>query len=240
MSLRVKRATPDVIVSHWCKLIENFSFSSRTFYEKLDQAISKRQIPNINSGQIHWPEGSVLSAKRIYLRLVRERLVIDICAAPFGTGFFVSWRLGEIRLRVSFFLLFLLLCSCYWLYGSIYDRYSWDIYRFRHRYPGEFLGIIVAVVAVFFLILFFLRQVVASGLSDLDAVLLRIPILGPFYERFLRPITYYRIDLMLAYQEAVHQAVLEVVDEITTTGGIKPLSELERRPILTELYKRRR
>lgn len=240
MSLRVKRATPDIIVSHWCKLLENLQYSSRTFYEKLDQAISKRQIPNIHTGQIHWPEGSVLSAKRLYLRLVRERLVIDICAAPFGTGFFVSWRMGEIRLRVSFFLLFLLLCFCYWMYGSIYDRYSWEIYRFRILHQNEFIGIIAAAIALFFLILFFLRQVVASGLSDLDAVLLRIPILGPFYERFLRPITYYRIDLMLVYQEAVHQAVLEVVDEITTTNGIKPLTESERKPILTELYRRRR
>lgn len=29
--------------------------------------------------------------KRDYLRITRDRLVFDICAAPFAKGFFVSW-----------------------------------------------------------------------------------------------------------------------------------------------------
>ena len=40
-----------------------------------------------------------------------------------------------------------------------------------------------------------LRSAVGWGLADLDALLLNTPVLAGFYERFLRPITYYRIDL---------------------------------------------
>lgn len=35
-----------------------------------------------------------LSARREYLRVKRRDLILDICAAPFGTGFLVSWWLG--------------------------------------------------------------------------------------------------------------------------------------------------
>jgi hypothetical protein len=41
------------------------------------------------------------------------------------------------------------------------------------------------------------------------------------------------------YQEAVHAAVLEVIDEITAHHGIKSLTEMERKPIFNELYWRR-
>ena len=33
----------------------------------------------------------IASAKREYLRMQRGKYAFDICAAPFGNGFFVSW-----------------------------------------------------------------------------------------------------------------------------------------------------
>src|SRR4051812_33095653 len=101
MSQRFQKATPDIIISHWCKLIENFQHSSLAFYERLHAALHKREIPRLEHGPVWWREGGTLSPKRQYMRIIRERLVVDICAAPFGTGFFVSWRLGEIRLRLN-------------------------------------------------------------------------------------------------------------------------------------------
>src|SRR5207302_6476924 len=32
-----------------------------------------------------------------YLRVLREKNVFDICGAPFGNGFFVSWWCGKMR-----------------------------------------------------------------------------------------------------------------------------------------------
>lgn len=45
---------------------------------------------------ITYPQGSIFSDQRRYLRVERSYLVFDICAAPFAHGFFVSWWQGEI------------------------------------------------------------------------------------------------------------------------------------------------
>ena len=42
----------------------------------------------------------------------------------------------------------------------------------------------------------------------------------------------------MMFQGAVHSAMLEVIDEITNTKGLRALSEAERKPILTDLFKR--
>ena len=47
------------------------------------------------------------SGKRTYLRVSREGLNFDICAAPFGTGYFFSWWLAKIpRILLDFAVLF--------------------------------------------------------------------------------------------------------------------------------------
>ena len=40
------------------------------------------------------------------------------------------------------------------------------------------------------------------------------------------------------FRGAVYSAVLEVIDEITNAKGLRALSETERKPILTDLFKR--
>jgi len=44
---------------------------------------------------VEFHEGGALSAKREYLRVLRREHIFDICAAPYGNGFFISWWLGE-------------------------------------------------------------------------------------------------------------------------------------------------
>lgn len=120
-------------------------------------AIERRAIPDAAQSRVDWREGGVLSAKREYLRVRRKQYTFDICGAPFGTGFFVSWWLTE---------------------------------------PLGCLG---------------------------------------GYIR--RRETYYRIDTALMFQEAVHAAVLEVIDGMTSAKGIRGLSELDRKPILRSLVR---
>lgn len=81
--------------SHWYHLNENLQQSSKEFYNQLTQAIQKRKLPKVSLSQIYHKEGGVVSAKREYLRVKREEYIFDICAAPYGNGFFVSWWLGE-------------------------------------------------------------------------------------------------------------------------------------------------
>ena len=85
-----------VIISHWYQLIEGLQESSQQFYFLLEHAINERQIPNIDISRIDHREGGALSAKREYLRVRRKEYLFDVCAAPFGNGFFISWWLGEV------------------------------------------------------------------------------------------------------------------------------------------------
>lgn len=88
-------STPNfLLVSHWSKLIENFQFSPKEYYSMTQEAMKRREIPDIKVSRIQLSESHMFSAKREYLRVTRGDIIIDIGAAPFGTGFFVSARVG--------------------------------------------------------------------------------------------------------------------------------------------------
>lgn len=67
--------------------------------------------------------------------------------------------------------------------------------------------------------------------------LLAIPVLGWLLLVLIFRETYYKVDSRLMFQDAVHSAVLEVVDAYTSAKGLKALSELERRPRMEKLLK---
>ncbi len=69
--------------------------SPSQFYEMLNGAVKTREIPNIKLSKIYYSEGGILSSKREYYRVIRKEHVFDICAAPFGNSFFISWWLCE-------------------------------------------------------------------------------------------------------------------------------------------------
>src|ERR1700686_3532631 len=95
------------VEGHWHSLIEGFATSSLDFYELVKAAIAKRQIPDLKISQVEWKESGLGSGKRVYLRVSREGLNFDICAAPFGTGYFFSWWLAKIpRVLLDFAVLF--------------------------------------------------------------------------------------------------------------------------------------
>jgi len=165
-----KKASPASVISHWYHLCEGLQASPKEFYTSVEQAVQRRQIPNVQMSRVNWREGGLFSAKREYLRVRRNEYVFDICGAPFGNGFFFSWWLGELE------------------------------------------GCLASLVS--------------------------IPFVGLFFLWLVRPATYYKIDTALMFQESVRQAVNEVIDQMTTAKGIRALSELERKPILREFYRR--
>src|SRR5262245_30612183 len=77
--------------AHWATSCDAFQTSSRDFYRSVDEAIRRREIPELHLSRVVYRESGALSAKREYLRVERRGLHFDICAAPFGTGFFFSW-----------------------------------------------------------------------------------------------------------------------------------------------------
>jgi hypothetical protein len=59
-----------------------------------------------------------------------------------------------------------------------------------------------------------------------------MPLVGRVYERIFAPPTFYAVDTALMFRDAVHKAVLEVVDGMTANKGLRALSEDERKPIM--------
>lgn len=83
------------VFSHWYHLFENLEASSQKTYEEIENVVEGRTLPDTESWSVDHYEGGLLSAKREYLRVQRGDRFFDICAAPFGKGFFVSWWLCE-------------------------------------------------------------------------------------------------------------------------------------------------
>lgn len=172
------RAKSINVFSHWYHLVENLQASPLEFYDSVEKAIERRTVPDSRRTRIDCREGGPLSAKREYLRVKRKEYVFDICGAPFGNGFFVSWWLGGL--------------------------------------PSRFVAMLVALSA--------------------------IPVLGWLFvlpiRLSTRSMTYYQIDTATMFQESVRSAVLEVVDGLTKAKGLRAPTDLERKPILGELFRR--
>ena len=63
------------------------------------------------------------------------------------------------------------------------------------------------------------------------------PFLSAVGKALAKPWTYYRADTASMFQTAVHAAVMEVVDEMTSgVQGVRGLSEGDKKPIMRELF----
>lgn len=89
-------AIPTTIISHWNTMIDELQASSQDFYRALEEGLSQRQIPDTNLSRVNLRQGGIFAGKREYLQVRRGPHIFHVCAAPFGSGFFVSWWLGEI------------------------------------------------------------------------------------------------------------------------------------------------
>jgi hypothetical protein len=159
-------------LSRWHRLFEGLQESSQKVYAAIEEQVQKQNIPNVKLSRVTYSEKGILSAKREYLRVRRQGRIFDICAAPFGNNFFVSWWLGE-------------------NYGFIAN------------------------------------------------LLMPIPYIGPFLVSKLKPETYYTLDTTLMFQDSVHSAVMTAIDAITAGKGQRVMTELEKRPIMSDVFKRK-
>ena len=225
-------AKPVEFISHDPLLIEAMRFSSQEFYARVEEALAARQIPDACVTRVDWREGGPLSARREYLRIQRERFVFDVCAAPFGTGFFVSVWCAERPLRIGI----IMWCLLIGVLGAV--SLSMSLYAFQfHVLLMKYLGLDWegATFAFFgFLAAALVGAVITVG-SNLDLFMIGVPVVGVVYEKYFRAITYYRQDMMSMYKAAVQAAVKEIINEITKAQGISPRSEFEHKPIMREL-----
>jgi hypothetical protein len=215
---------PANVITHWYALVPGFATSSKEFYEAVEAELTERQVPGLEISRVDFAEGGLLSQKREYLRMTRERLVFDICAAPFGTGYFFSSRFAEIPATVKPWELLVVLLASLFITGLVFKFAGWLLAPF-------------ILLAGFLALVYVLRNAVAIGLQDLDAALIKFPVVGPIYERWFRRETYYRHDTRLMYCDTVNVVVKAKVEETTGAKGIKLVRFNEYSPILGELYK---
>lgn len=141
-----------------------------------------------------------------------------MCAAPFGNGFFFSWWLSRIPQRFGVILLGVVLFGAFMSYLILWRSFGFFLAT---------LGMPMLLGTVGLLI--------REGAIPAEEAILEIPIVDSLYERTFSPRTYYRLDTALMYQEAVRNAVMQVVDDLRNEKGLRALSEAESRPHVREL-----
>jgi hypothetical protein len=218
-------------ISHWDRLIEDFQGSSLEFYNSVEKALESRSVPQTHWTRVEHKEGGLGSANRVYFRTQRGKYAFDVCAAPFGTGFFVSWWFTEPPLPFAFIYTLLSLFGVM-IAMDIAFAIGMGIGMVMKGYAfGAFLGICAAglgVPALLWLIGHGIRQGTIPG----ERTVLAMPLIGWIYERIFAPATFYAMDTALMFQKAVHQAVQDVIQCMTDGKGVRALTEAERQPIM--------
>jgi hypothetical protein len=196
------------ISNYWITSPDNFCMSPLEFYTAVENAFQKIKVPGLKIDREEIAEGGLLSDKRIYLRLMRERLAFYICAAPFGTRYFISCRSVYVPPVVKF-----------WHVAAVLAVVGIAFLTLAHLLDAVFV-----VLAMFSLILATIlgfRNVLALKLQNVDALLLEIPVISPIYQLYFRKVTYYRIDTRNVYLETIPKVLRELVDDVTGAKGIK-------------------
>jgi hypothetical protein len=97
-------------------------------------------------------------------------------------------------------------------------------------FEGPLLFIVLIPIALFLMS--------RLGNPDADDSIMSLPLVGSLYRKFFRPLTYYRIDTSEMFQQAVQMAVHEVIDRMTTAQGVRALTEMERKPVMREFFRK--
>jgi hypothetical protein len=213
------------VLDHWIAFHDNFSFSPQEFYEAIEKELQARKIPGLEISREDFAEGGMLSDKRIYLRLFRERLALYTCAAPFGTGYFFSCRTVYVPALVRL-----------WHIIAAFTFFSivgWLLVK-----PLGIMFAAIAMVALMFAVAGVLGNVATAALSDLDTLLLKIPVVSTIYEDWFRADTYYRQDTRMIYLQRIPEIIKELAEDITAAKGVRLEKQYEMPPILGELYRR--
>ena len=224
LGIKSKRVS-DEVLNHWIASADDFTLSPQEFYEAVEKNVATLKVPGLEISREEYAEGGILSEKRVYLRMIRERLAFDVCAAQFGTRYFFSSRTVYSPATVKL-----------WHFIAILFFFSAIFYGLNQYFANPLLPIIIVVGLMVTVALMF-RNVALMGLHDVDAMLLKLPAVGPIYERFFRKDTYYRQDTRLMYLDTLPAMIQKLAEEYTGTKGVKLVRQYQIAPILGELYK---
>jgi hypothetical protein len=213
------------VLGHWIAFHDNFSFPPQEFYEAIQKELSARKIPGLEISREDFAEGGMFSDKRIYLRLFRERLALYACAAPFGSGYFFSCRTVYVPALVRLWHI-IAAFAFFSIVGGLLIK------------PLGMTFAAIAMIALMFALAAVLRNAATSPLSNLDSLLLKIPVVATIYEDWFRAETYYREDTRLMYLQRIPEFIREIAEDITATKGARLEEQYQLPPIFGELYQR--
>jgi hypothetical protein len=205
------------VISHWHQSVESLSTSGIEFYSAVEKALRDKEVPELKIERVAVSEAGILSAKREYLGVSYGRLHFDICAAPFGKDFFFSWWLSKRNPDLAAFY------GCMTLIGIPI------VFVVFISMMGFVNGIVFALFALGAGV-FVLRNSFADGWSAIEDTILAVPVLGPFYLRFFKPITYYSEDTRLMFEATVHRVVLQVVEGVLTLNKLPQIPADKQKP----------
>ena len=211
------------ILDDWLYSAEGFSLSPREFYTAVEKQLEAMKIPGMEIGHQEFAEGGLLSDQRVYLRLMRERLAIDTCAAPFGSVYFFSCRVVHVPALVRLWHL-MAAGVFFFVVISIFIK------------PLGLTFAIIAMVSLMFALVGVMRNAGSSAFADLDALLLKIPVVATIYENWFRVDTYYRTDTRTLYCKLLPDLIKKAAEEICAEKGIKLVRQDVDLPVLVELH----
>jgi hypothetical protein len=96
---------------------------------------------------------------------------------------------------------------------------------------------VIATVTLVFALAGVLRNISNSIFADLDALLLKIPVVSTFYQDWFRADTYYRTDTRIVYLQRIPELIRQMAEELTAKNGAKLVQQFRFAPLLGELYK---
>jgi hypothetical protein len=200
------------------------SFPPQEFYAKVEQDLAAHKIPGMEISRVKFAEGGLLSDQRFYLRLMRERLCIDTCAAPFGNIFFFSFRTVYVPALVRLWHIMAAM--------AFFFAVEWLLVI-----PLGATFATIAVIALVFAIAGVLRNASSEGFSDLDTLLLKIPVVATIYEDWFRVETYYREDTRNLYLQLLPRFIHDFAEETCAAKGVKLESHFRPTPPVSDLNK---
>lgn len=132
---------PRFTIDRWHRQFEDLQTSSDIFYEKIENILEEKSYPDVAVSRITLAQMGLLSSRREYLRITRDQYIFDICAAPFGRDFYVSWWLA---MNISFIEQVLLSIP---LISSAYTKYLMEKTYYQMDTENMFRESIQTIVA---------------------------------------------------------------------------------------------
>lgn len=201
----LRRKRP-IVYEQWITPLMDFSSDTTKFYAAVEEELHKWEVPELTTERIQFRDGGLLSPQREYLRVRRETLVFDIVSAKFGKSWWFSSRSAVLPRSLMWWEVIVFAGIVAGLVAAYYHAF------------GFFMGNIALGSTLAMLLV---MMVAARSWNGLDDLLLKLPVIGAFYETIFRADSYYRDDARRMYVSIVDHLVREKVKEFASAAGFE-------------------